>query len=284
MRGVEQEFFFFGLLLFSFLLVLMDTGLKGRGVIVAASSSGIGRATAEAFAREGAQVAMCARTQKGLQAAAGEIRTRYGAEILAETVDVTDSIAVRDFVEHAAKQFGRLDVCVCNAGGPPARQFLQIDAQEWRRAVDLNLMSTIYLAREVIPHMRRHKWGRIIAINSIVAKQPIDELVTSNAVRAAVMGLVKSLSNEFAKDNILVNNVAPGYTETERLNEIAEAIAESGGPGASEVRAQWAKLIPLGRIGRAEEIADAIVWLASERASYVTGQTLVIDGGFYKGL
>src|SRR5205807_3349018 len=194
--------FAFCLLPFSFLLCAMETGLKGRGVIVAASSSGIGRATAEAFAREGAQVAMCARTADTLQAAAGEIRNRHHAEVLAQALDVTDAAAVRAFVEQAAKQFGRIDVCVCNAGGPPARKFLDIDAQEWRRAVDLNLMSTIHFARAVIPHMRRHRWGRIIAINSVVAKQPITELVTSNAVRCAVAGLVKSLSNEFAKDNI----------------------------------------------------------------------------------
>ena len=261
----------------------METGLKGRGVIVAASSSGIGRATAEAFAREGAQVAMCARTAASLEAAANEIRLRHGAEVLAQALDVTDAAAVHRFVEQTAKQFGRIDVCVCNAGGPPAHKFLEIDPQEWRRAVDLNLMSTIYLAREVIPHMQRHRWGRIIALSSVGAKQPIAELVSSNAVRCAVVGLVKSLANEVAKDNILVNNVAPGYTETERLNEIADAVEESGGPSAQQVRERWAQDIPLRRMGRPQEIADAIVWLASEGASYVTGQTIVVDGGFYRG-
>lgn len=262
----------------------MELGLKGRGVIVAASSQGMGRAAAELFAREGAQVAMCARTQKTLQEAADQIRAETGAEIYAEPLDVTDGAAVQRFVEQVSKRFGRLDVCVTNAGGPPAKNFLSVATEEWRKAVDLNFLSVVHLAKAVIPYMQRHRWGRIITITSISVKQPIDDLIMSNAVRAAVVGLVKSLSNEFGKDGILVNNVAPGYTATERLQELAGTRALAAGVSTEQIYQRWAAEIPVRRLADPKEIADVIVWLASERASYVTGQTLLIDGGIYRGL
>jgi 3-oxoacyl-[acyl-carrier protein] reductase len=261
----------------------MDLGLKGRGVIVAASSQGIGLATAEAFAREGAQVAMCARTEKTLTEAADMVR-KTGAEVYAETLDVTDASAVQRFTEQVAKRFGRIDVCVANAGGPPAKNFLSIAAEEWRKAIELNLMSTVHLAKAVIPYMQRHRWGRIITITSISVKQPIADLVLSNSVRAAVVGLVKSLSNAFGKDGILVNNVAPGYTTTERLQELAQVRALAAGKSPQEICDAWAAETPVRRLGNPKEIADVIVWLASERASYVTGQTILADGGIYRGL
>jgi 3-oxoacyl-[acyl-carrier protein] reductase len=262
----------------------MDLGLKGRGVIVAASSEGIGRATAEAFAREGAQVAMCARTEKTLREAAAAIRSETGAEIYDEPVDVTDAGAVQSFVENVAKRFGRIDVCVTNAGGPPAKNFLSISVDEWRKAIDMNLMSVIHLAKAVLPHMQRHHWGRIITITSVTVKQPVAELILSNAVRAAVVGLVKSLSNEFGKDGILVNNVAPGYTATERLKELAGVRALAAGVAPEQIYQSWAAATPVRRLGQPGEIADVILWLASERAGYVTGQTVLADGGIYGGL
>jgi 3-oxoacyl-[acyl-carrier protein] reductase len=262
----------------------MDLGLKNRGVIVAASSEGIGRATAEAFAREGAQVAMCARTESKLRQAADEIHSATGAEIYAEPLDVTDASAVQRFTENIAKRFGRIDVCVTNAGGPPAKNFLSVSSDEWRKAVEMNFLSVVYLAKAVIPHMQRHRWGRIITITSVSVKQPVADLVMSNAVRAGVVGLVKSLSNEFGKDGILVNNVAPGYTATERLKELAGVRALAAGSSPDAIYGQWSAEIPLRRVGQPQEIADAIVWLASERASYVTGQTVLVDGGIYKGL
>jgi 3-oxoacyl-[acyl-carrier protein] reductase len=262
----------------------MDLGLKGRGVIVAASSHGIGRATAEAFAREGAQVAMCARSEKPLQEAASKIQSDTGAEVYAEPLDVTNPERVQRFVEQVNKRFGRIDVCVTNAGGPPAKNFLSISNDEWRTAVDTNFMSVVYLAQAVIPYMQRHRWGRIITITSVTVKQPLAELVLSNAVRAAVVGLVKSLSNEFGKDGILVNNVAPGYTATERLKELAGVRALVAGINPQQIYDSWAAEAPVKRLGEPGEIADAIVWLASERASYITGQTLLADGGIYHGL
>jgi 3-oxoacyl-[acyl-carrier protein] reductase len=262
----------------------MELGLKGRGVIVAASSQGIGLATAEAFAREGAQVAMCARTDKTLQEAAARIQKDTGAEVYAEAVDVTDPDRVHRFVEQVAKRFGRVDVCVANAGGPPAKNFLSISEDEWRTAVDMNFMSVVHMTKAVIPYMQRHRWGRIITITSVTVKQPVPELIMSNAVRAAVVGLVKSLSNEFGKDGILVNNVAPGYTATDRLKELAGVKALAGGVSPQQIYDGWAADAPVKRLGEPNEIADAIVWLASERASYITGQTLLADGGIYHGL
>jgi len=262
----------------------MDLGLKGRGVIVAASSQGIGRATAELFAREGAQVAMCARTEAPLLAAADQIRQATGAEIYSEPLDVTEDAAVRRFVENVAKHFGRIDICVTNAGGPPAKNFLSIRTDEWRKAIDMNFMSIVHLAKAVIPHMQRHRWGRIIAITSVSVRQPVDDLIMSNSVRAGVLGLVKSLSNEFGKDGILVNNVAPGYTATERLQELSSVRALAAGSTVEAIHEEWAAETPVRRLGQPNEIADAIVWLASERASYITGQTLLVDGGIYRGL
>lgn len=262
----------------------MDLGLKGRGVIVAASSEGIGRAAAEAFAREGAQVAMCARTEQTLLEAAEQIRSETGAEIYAHAVDVTDAGAVQKFVEQAAKQFGRVDVCVANAGGPPAKNFLSITTDEWRKALDQNFMSVIHLAKAAIPYMQRHRWGRIITITSVTVKQPLADLILSNAVRAAVVGLIKSISNEFGKDGILANNVAPGFTTTERLKELAGTRALAAGVPAEKIYEQWAAETPVKRLAEPKEVADAILWLASERASYITGQTVLVDGGIYRGL
>ncbi|MGH9571900.1 MAG: SDR family oxidoreductase, partial [Candidatus Angelobacter sp.] len=251
---------------------------------VAASSEGIGLATAEAFAREGSQVAMCARTEKTLRDSAEAIRIRTGAEIYAEPLDVTNAAAVQRFTENVAKRFGRIDVCVANAGGPPAKNFLSVTSDEWRKAVETNLMSVVHFAKAVIPYMQRHLWGRIITITSVSVKQPVPDLVMSNSVRAGVVGLVKSLANEFGKDGILVNNVAPGYTATERLKELAGVRALAQGVSVQAVYERWAAEAPVRRLGRPAEIADAILWLASERASYITGQTLLVDGGIYHGL
>ena len=262
----------------------MNLGLKDRVALVAASSQGIGRATAEAFAAEGCRVAMCARNQQTLQDAAEKIRKQYGIEVLAEAFDVTDAGAVSRFVATVAKKFGGVEICVTNAGGPPAKGFLAASLDEWQRALELNFLSTVYFAREVIPHMQRKHWGRIITLTSITTKQPVTDLVLSNAVRAAVVGLVKSLANEFGKDGILVNNVGPGFTATDRLKELATARASASGKNEKEIFDGWAADAPVKRLGEPREVAETIVWLASERASYITGQTVLVDGGMYKGL
>jgi len=258
--------------------------LRNRVALVAASSQGIGLATAEAFATEGCRVAMCARNPQTLETAAEQIRKKHGAEVFAEPLDVGDSAAVGRFVAAVAREFGSVDICVTNAGGPPAKGFLSATLEDWQRALELNFLSTVYFAREVIPHMQRKQWGRIITITSITTKQPVADLVLSNAVRAAVVGLVKSLANEFGKDGILVNNVGPGFTATDRLKELARARSSASGKNERELFDAWAAEAPLKRLGEPREVAESIVWLASERASYVTGQTMLVDGGMYKGL
>ena len=262
----------------------MDLGIKGRVALVAASSQGIGLATAEAFAAEGCRVAMCARNDRTLQAAAEKIRRQHAAEVYAEAFDVTDLAAVSRFVATVASKFGSVDICVTNAGGPPARGFLAASLEDWNKAIDANFLSNVYFAHEVIPHMQRKKWGRIITITSITTKQPVTDLVLSNAVRAAVVGLVKSLANEFGKDGILVNNVGPGFTATDRLKELAKARSAATGKPEQEFLDAWAADAPVKRLGDPREVAETIVWLASERASYITGQTVLVDGGMYKGL
>ena len=252
--------------------------------IVAASSQGIGRATAEAFAAEGCRVAMCARNATALETAAAQIRKQYSVEVLSNPLDVTSADAVRSFVEAVVAKFGAADICVTNAGGPPAKGFLAASVEEWRKAIDANFLSTVYFAKEVIPHMQRRRWGRIITITSITTKQPVSDLVLSNAVRAAVVGLVKSLANEFGKDGILVNNVGPGFTATDRLKELAKARSAASGKSQQEIFDSWAVDAAQKRIGEPREVADTIVWLASERASFITGQTILVDGGAYKGL
>jgi 3-oxoacyl-[acyl-carrier protein] reductase len=262
----------------------MDLGLKDRVALVAASSQGLGKAVALGLAREGCKLALCARTAGPLMAATEEIGVATNVEILATTLDVTKEKDVQEFIAKVNERFGKIDICVTNAGGPPAKPFDATTMDDWRRAVDLNLMSTLLLAHAVLPGMKERRWGRLITITSLTVKQPIDGLILSNSVRAAVVGLVKSLSNEYAAHNVLVNNVCPGYTATDRLGELSSTLAKSAGVEPSEIEKRWTTQIPLGRLARPDEFADAVVFLCSDRASYITGQSLSIDGGFAKGL
>ncbi len=262
----------------------MDLGLKDRVALVAASSTGLGKAVALGLAREGAKLALCARTQSTLDAAAAEIRSDTGVEVMARAVDVTIYEQVRTFVAEVAAHFGRVDICVANAGGPPSKSFADTTVDDWHRAAELNLMSTVYLAKETLPLMQQRRWGRFIAITSVTVKQPLDGLILSNSVRAGVLGLVKSLANEYGPWNVLVNNVCPGFTATARLNELAETLAAKGGATPREIEQRWAAQAPLGRVGKPEELANLVVFLASERASYITGESIAVDGGLVKGL
>jgi 3-oxoacyl-[acyl-carrier protein] reductase len=262
----------------------MDLGIKDRVALVAASSTGLGKAVAAGLAREGVKLALCSRNPATLNQTAEEIRRESGVEVLAVPVDVTDEEEVHAFVDGVLTNFGQIDICVTNAGGPPAKLFSATSIDEWRRAIDLNLMSTLFLAREVLPGMRDRGWGRLITITSLTVKQPVDNLVLSNTVRAAVAGLVKSLSNEYAARNVLVNNVCPGYTATDRLKDLSSTLAKQSGASEQEIENRWTAQIPMGRLARPDEFADAVVFLSSERASYITGQSILIDGGFAKGL
>ena len=262
----------------------MDSGLKNKVALVMGSSQGIARAATERFAAEGARLAVCARNSEKLNQAAKELRTRYQAEVLAERLDVADSAATQNFVHRVVEHFGRIDICVANSGGPPAKNFLSIELDEWRKNVDLIFLSVVNLAKSVIPYMQKNGGGRFIAITSTSVKGPIPDLIMSNAIRPAVVGLLKSLSADFGKDNITFNNVAPGYTTTERLNELAGVRALAANVSVRDIHEKWAQEIPLRRLARPDEVADAIVWLASDRASYVTGQTILVDGGRYPGV
>ena len=262
----------------------MDLGLKDRVALVAASSTGLGKAVALGLAREGAKLALCARTQSTLDATAEEIRRDTGVEVLARAIDVTAHHQVRAFVGEIAAHFGRLDICVANAGGPPSKSFADTTVEDWHTAAELNLMSTVYLAKETLPLMQQRRWGRFIAITSVTVKQPLDGLILSNAIRTGVLGLVKSLANEYGPYNVLVNNVCPGFTATARLNELAETLAAKGGVAPGDIEKRWASQAPLGRIGQPEELANLVVFLASERASYITGESIAVDGGLVKGL
>jgi 3-oxoacyl-[acyl-carrier protein] reductase len=236
------------------------------------------------LAREGAKVAICARTDSTLQAAAGEIRRNTGVDVLARAIDVTVPEQVRQFVADTAAQFGRLDICVANAGGPPSKSFAETTIEDWQRTAHLNLMSTVYLAKEALPLMQQRRWGRFIAITSVTVKQPVEGLILSNAVRSGVSGLVKSLSNEYGPYNVLVNNVCPGFTATDRLMSLGATLAKKEGVDQKEIEQRWARQAPLGRIGQPEEFANLVVFLASERASYITGVSIAVDGGTVKGL
>ena len=262
----------------------MDLGLKDRVAIVAASSQGLGKAVALGLAREGAKLAICSRVESNINRTAQEIRQETGVEVLARPVDVTVHEQVQRFVAETQEHFGRVDVCVTNAGGPPAKPFSETTVEDWQAGVNLNLMSTLYFVREVLPLMQKRKWGRLITITSSSVKQPIDNLVLSNSVRSAVSGLMKSLSNEYGKDNILVNNVCPGYTLTSRLDQLSGKLAKAEGVDPKQIQERWARQVPLGRIGQPEEFANMVVFLASERASYITGVSVAIDGGFIKGI
>jgi 3-oxoacyl-[acyl-carrier protein] reductase len=262
----------------------MDLGLKGRAAIVAAASKGMGRACAMGLAAEGARVAMCARTEAELAAAAAEIRETTKAEVLAIPADVTRLADIQRLVAKTVEAFGGVDVLVTNAGGPPLGAFDQMSDAEWQGAFELNLLSTVRFIREVLPSMRKKRWGRIINIQSSSVKQPIDGLILSNGIRPGVVGLSKTLAAELGRDNILINTVCPGRILTDRLRAHMGARARQAGMGLEEYLPTAAADVPLGRIGSAEEFANVVVFLASERASYVTGVAIQVDGGLVRGL
>lgn len=262
----------------------MDLGLEGKVAIVTAASRGMAKATALRLAAEGAEVAICSRSEEHMRAVAGEIRVKTGRSVFWATCDLTKAEQIRAFVSQVAERFGGVDILVANAGGPPRGDFFSFDDGDWMNAVELTLMSVVRLVREVVPWMRRRGGGRIVAISSTSVKQPIPDLMLSNAIRPGVLGLLKTLSQELARDSILVNVLSPGRIDTDRVREMDAARAKRAGKTVEEIKAESLARIPLGRYGRPEEVADTIAFLVSERASYITGATVVVDGGMVRSL
>ena len=262
----------------------MDLGLKGKVALVAGASQGMGRASALGFAREGAKVAICARGEAALNEAAAMIRKQTGGEVLAMVADMSKPDDIKKFVNDSAAHFGRVDVIVNNAGGPPPGEFMKFTDDDWHNAFNLSFMSTMRMTREAVPHMRKVGGGKVVNITSYSVKEPIIGLVLSNAVRSAVIGLAKTLSRELARDHILFNNVCPGRIDTERAQKLNKARADRLGRPVQEINKEMAAEVPLGRYGTAEEAADLIVFLGSDRASYVTGTTIQVDGGLVRAI
>jgi len=261
----------------------MDLGLRGKVALVTAASRGLGRAVALQLAQEGTSVAICARREEPLEATARTIRKTTGAEVLAVPADVSVPEDVDRLVKTTLDRFGRIDVLVTNAGGPPPGRFLDLTPADWEAAVQLTLMSAVRLCYAVVPAMREQGEGSIVAMTSISVKQPLPNLLLSNSIRLAVVGLMKTLADELAPDGIRVNVVCPGWTRTERVEQLLQDRAVRNGTTPDEEAAKIAAAIPLGRMGTPEEFARVVAFLASPAASYITGVSLLVDGGMYRG-
>ncbi len=262
----------------------MDLGLKSRVALVAGASRGLGRAVAEELAAEGVSLVLCARNANALAETRDAIMRNTGAPVLAVPADLAVVNDVARVVDSGLENFGRIDILVTNAGGPPAGKFEHVTREQWEQAVHLTLYSAIELARHVLPGMKERRWGRILNITSIAVKQPVENLILSNSLRAGVTGFARTLANEVAAAGITVNNILPGYTRTERVEELAGMMAEKQGISRTEFKARWEQEIPMKRLGEPREFAALAAFLVSERASYITGTSIQVDGGWIRSL
>jgi 3-oxoacyl-[acyl-carrier protein] reductase len=256
----------------------MDLGLLDQVVIITGASRGLGRAAAEAFAAEGARLAICSHSP-AIETAADEIRSKFGQPVMAMQADVGEQADVDRFVAAAVEVYGRIDILIINGGGPKPGPFLEVKVEDWEAAVRLALMSSVYLCYAVVPHMLRQKSGSIVASQSYSVKQPIENLVLSNSVRVAVVGLMKSLANELGPKGIRVNSIHPGWTATERVVHLFEDRARRAGTTPESEAEKIIRSVPLGRLATVEEYGRTVAWLASPAASFVHGHALFLDGG-----
>ncbi len=261
----------------------MDLGLRDRVALVAAGSKGLGRAIALELAAEGAQVVICARGKDALDATVAEI-AGAGGRAFGFVADVSRPADVARLVESARAACGPIDILVTNSGGPRSGTFDVLSPEDWDQATRVLLTSAVELTRAVVPDMRARRWGRILNITSIAAKQPVDGLMLSNSLRAAVTAFARTLANEVAKDGITVNNLLPGYTRTDRVVDLAAQMAAFAGTSPEAVAGRWEAQIPMGRLGEPREFSALAAFLASDRASYITGQSIAVDGGWIRGL
>jgi 3-oxoacyl-[acyl-carrier protein] reductase len=262
----------------------VDLGLEGKVAFVAGASRGLGRAIAEELAREGARLVVCARGERDLASAAEAIRAQARVPVTTLAGDLSRPGEARRLGEEGLRAHGRIDVLVTNAGGPPPGPFESHGPEAWDQAVRLTLQSAVELIRTALPGMRERGWGRIVNVTSIAVKQPVDNLILSNSIRAAVTGMARTLANEVASSGITVNNVLPGYTRTKRIEELARAGAAAEGVAEAQVVRRWEEQIPAGRLGEPRDLAALTAFLASERAGYITGQSIAVDGGWVRGL
>jgi 3-oxoacyl-[acyl-carrier protein] reductase len=263
---------------------VVDLGLADKVALVTAASKGLGRAVALRLAQEGACVAICARGEADLNVAAADIETETGLRVLALPADVSDPTAADRLVEATVEQFGRLDILVINAGGPPPGQFLDLIPEDWEAAVQLTLMSAVRLCYAAAPVMKRQATGSVLAMTSVTVKQPLPNLILSNSLRLGVVGLVKTLADELAPFGVRVNAICPGWTRTERVDQLLRDRARRNESALDEEASRIAAAVPLGRMGTPEEFAAAATFLVSPAASYITGVSLLVDGGMYRGV
>ncbi len=262
----------------------MLLGLEGKAVLVTGATRGIGRAIAEGFARENARLVILARDRERLDDARGQLLTLGAADVVSVAGDVAIADQLAKAVELSITKFGSLSVVVCNAGGPPAGGFGDCTDAMWDEGYQRTFLPLIRLARLALPHMRMAKAGRIIQVSSVAARQPMERLTISSSFRAGLLGVVRSLAAEVAMDNITVNCVLPGFTRTEHVEELAQTMAQQRGCRVHDVLSQWVAVTPAGRLLEPSEIADAVLFLASERATGITGIGLPVDGGFLRGI
>ncbi len=262
----------------------MDLGLKEKVALVAASTRGLGKATAVALASEGTEVIINGRDKHNIGEAAEEIRAKTGKLPFAVPADLTKPEDVDKMFREIAERFGTVHILVTNAGGPPAGGFDDFKDDQWMDAFQLSLMSAVRLIRSATPFMRKQKWGRIVNIVSLTVKQPIDNLLLSNSIRTSVIGLAKSISKDLARDNVLINNIAPYYVSTKRIDYLMEQTASRLGITKEAALQNIVREIPLGRLGTPEEFGDVVAFLCSQKNSYLTGSTIQFDGGAYKGI